>query len=712
MANRDQIGYLSPDKPLEDPEQDRLGYSNFAMHLSESICKMAPLEGFVISVYGPWGSGKSTLLNFLEYYLKQMPESEQPIIMHFNPWWFSGHEDLTIRFFDQLQAELSKKKWIKDPDKLKKLISGFAGIVSKSPIPDPFYIKWLAAISSEIFKKQKNAPELKDKISNALSGQQKKILVIIDDIDRLTADEIRQLFRVIKSVADFPNIIYLLAFDRGVVIEALKKAQDIPGEEYLEKIVQSPFELPIPDKSSLRALLFEKLNLILVDTPEELFDETYWPNVYFQGIDHFITTPRDVIRLANTLNVTYPVVKGEVNSVDFIAIETLRVFCPSAYRMIGENEDEFTRYNKWDEFGDSKMEDLKKFHNSWIETVPDKDREAVKRLVTEIFPRVGAAWGGSSFGADWNSTWRKQLRVCSNDAFPMYFRFNLQEGSISHTEMKAILALTDHPMAFSSKLRELGTQKRPDGTTRLRLFLEKIQDYTLDDIPKENISKIVNILFDIGDELLNPEDRKVVLFDLGNDSRIKSIIRQLLLRFDEAERFDILKKSLSEGQAVSTIVSEVSAIRREHDKNEETQRIGVNETLVNAEHLNLLEEIALGKVDEAAQNGTLLWIPHLDHVLYWWNKFDKSDDVRSWVKEVIKDDNRLVIFLEKFQTKSYEGFSGGYTEVRYRLDPRSLEPFLDPSQIIDRAKRLVLNERITENQRNALERFIKEYEDL
>ena len=125
-----------------------------------------------------------------------------------------------------------------------------------------------------------------------------EILVMIDDIDRLTADEIRQLYRVIKSVADFPNVIYLLAFDKRVVINALEKTQDIPGagEEYLEKIVQTPFELPIPDKNSLRSLLFEKLNLILTDTPEELFDKRYWLNVYFQGIDHFITTPRDVIR--------------------------------------------------------------------------------------------------------------------------------------------------------------------------------------------------------------------------------------------------------------------------------------------------------------------------------------------------------------------------------------------------------------------------------
>lgn len=536
--------------------------------------------------------------------------------------------------------------------------------------------------------------------------------MIIDDIDRLTTDEIRQLFRVIKSVADFPNVIYLLAFDKRVVIKALEKTQDIPGEEYLEKIVQTPFELPIPDKNSLRNLLLEKLNLILSDTPEELFDTRYWRNVYFSGIDHFITTPRDVTRLTNTLSVTYPAVKGEVNSVDFIAIETLRVFCPIAYHMIGENEEEFTRHNKVNTFRDSNMDGLKKFHNSWIDTVQDKDRETVKRLLTAIFPRVGPIWGGTNYDVGWDSTWRRQLRVCSHDAFSMYFRLNLPEGSISYTEMKALIALADDQTAFANKLLELANQKGPDGTTRLRLFLEKFEDYTAKDISEENIPKILQVFFNIGDDLLCPEDRKEMQFDFGNSMRIMRITRQLLLRFDETERFDILKKSMSDGRSISTIVDEVGVQRQGLDEHKDGQRSVADEILINSEHLNLLEQIALGKVIEAAQNGTLLKIPDLAHVLYWWNEFDETDDVRHWVQEIIKDDEGLVLFLEKFLSKGHVGYSDGYTEARYRLDPRSLEPFLDPSQIIDRARRIAFDEGITENQRKALKQFIKEYEVL
>ena len=96
----------SADNALIEPKQDRLGYAPFAKHLADSICQMNFPEGFVIAVYGSSGFGKSTLLNFLTYYLKQKPESDQPIIVPFNPWLFSGGEDITRRFIGQLQTVL------------------------------------------------------------------------------------------------------------------------------------------------------------------------------------------------------------------------------------------------------------------------------------------------------------------------------------------------------------------------------------------------------------------------------------------------------------------------------------------------------------------------------------------------------------------------------------------------------------------------------
>lgn len=330
---------LSSDASIKDPKEDRLGYYPFAKQVGESICKMAPREGFVIAIYGQWGSGKSTVLNFIIHHIEQMPEEFQPIIVRFNPWWFSGQEDLTKRFFSQLQAVLGKEGFSKD--NATKLIADFSDLVSEVPIMP--YASGGKVLSKLIRPKPKDVTDLKEKIAKSLIEKNKRILVIIDDIDRLNSEEVRQIFRVIKAVADFPNITYLVAFDKRVAIKALKSTQGISGEDYLEKIVQVPFELPIPDKYSLRNLFLGKLDQIIEGTSEELFDNDYWSKVYLKGIEPFIDTPRDVVRFINTLSVTYPSVKGEVNAVDFIAVETLRVFCSTIYESIRNNASMFIK---------------------------------------------------------------------------------------------------------------------------------------------------------------------------------------------------------------------------------------------------------------------------------------------------------------------------------------------------------------------------------
>src|SRR5947208_950089 len=115
---------LSADRPVSDPKDDRLGYAPFSKQLALSIRKMLPDDGLVIAIYGPWGTGKTTVLSFVKHYLQQNPQSEQPIIAHFNPWWFSGQEDLTRRFFDQLRAVLSK--WEGVAESFTKQLSDFA----------------------------------------------------------------------------------------------------------------------------------------------------------------------------------------------------------------------------------------------------------------------------------------------------------------------------------------------------------------------------------------------------------------------------------------------------------------------------------------------------------------------------------------------------------------------------------------------------------
>ena len=100
---------LSNDRPLSDPKEDLFGHAPFSRNLAEAIRRQKGADGIVLALYGPWGSGKSTVLSYVLHYLEHAPEAERPIVVTFNPWWFSGQENLARAFLGQLQAVLPEK---------------------------------------------------------------------------------------------------------------------------------------------------------------------------------------------------------------------------------------------------------------------------------------------------------------------------------------------------------------------------------------------------------------------------------------------------------------------------------------------------------------------------------------------------------------------------------------------------------------------------
>jgi predicted KAP-like P-loop ATPase len=695
---------LSADKPLVDPRDDQLGYAIFARHLAFSLTRMVPAEGFVVAIYGPWGSGKTTLLNFLFHYFQQAPHDEQPILVPFNPWWFSGHENLAKHFFDQFQSSLAASN-LNQPD-LQNKIFEFAEMVSELPtsIHIPYIsIGKIAVEFTPLKPALKNIVKLKMEIAEALWKQPRRIFVTVDDIDRLNPEEVRQLFGIIKSVADFPNIVYLLTFDKKVVMDALRGSHGISGENYLEKIVQSPFELPLPDRLSLDRLLFDRLEAIVIGTPEELLDQTYWGKVFLKGVEHFLSTPRKVNLLTNTLIVTYPAVRGEVNSVDFIGIETLRIFCPEAYNMVRTYPDKFTGL----EWVSHRIEQLRTFHLSWFSHIPEEDREAVKGLLSELFPKLQSVWEDMSFTTSMEATWRKQLRICSPDIFPIYFHLALPQGNIAQAEIMSILSIAGNPQAFSARLLELAAQQRLDGRTRLYAFLDRLVDYTEKEIPLESIPSILLSLFDVGDQLMRPEDQGSGKLHVGNDQRVLQIIWELLWRLPSESRFDCLRQAITDGQAVFTSTRIVLELDKLNNKYASEGRSKGQRLIHSADHDSLVR-LVLAKVQSAAQDGSLLNCPKLPEILFQWKIMAGDDEPKTWVVTMARIDSSLVSLLGKFLEKDF-----AHTMLRmesspqYRMNYKALEPFLSLADLLPRIPSLLESPWLSDPQKEALTLFLK-----
>ena len=138
--------------------------------------------------------------------------------------------------------------------------------------------------------------EQKQKIIELLEN--KKIIVIVDDMDRMETSEILDTFRLIKSIADFPNITYILSLDRDLVCKNLTDFQKSRGEAYLDKIIQHPIFLPIPSPETLINMISKKITRHLSDPMGVKFDNERWNELNYKYLRTQIRTPRQAVRLA------------------------------------------------------------------------------------------------------------------------------------------------------------------------------------------------------------------------------------------------------------------------------------------------------------------------------------------------------------------------------------------------------------------------------
>ncbi|MGO9014023.1 MAG: P-loop NTPase fold protein [Dissulfurispiraceae bacterium] len=346
---------FNPDQPVKTHKDDLLGRASFAKSLGNVILKYKEKDSLVIALFGEWGSGKTSIINMAMEEINRISSddtSTRPIIFKFNPWIFSDQQQLIGQFFKQLSAILKRTDYAGDAKKAGEKLDAYARFfepLSLIPAIGP-----VAFILSKIFRDVGNAAKgwgkmkdadldgTKKALNDILFKMQRKIIVVIDDIDRLNNNEIRQIFQLVKSLGDFSNTVYLLAFDKQVVINALSKVQEGSGADYLEKVVQVPFEIPLISKQEVEQLLLSQLDTLIKNIPESRWDQTYWGNIYHSGLRHFFENIRDVTRYINSLRFSLEIVKDVVNPIDLLAITGLQVFIPDIYYGIRDNKDIFT----------------------------------------------------------------------------------------------------------------------------------------------------------------------------------------------------------------------------------------------------------------------------------------------------------------------------------------------------------------------------------
>lgn len=449
---------LSPDLPIAKLEEDGLNRGSFAESLAKTLVQYSFPSSLTIGLYGEWGSGKTSLLNMVFENVERIDDGV--VVLRFNPWLCSDPKQLVTQFFKQMATAIKLKK--RAADKAWELIDQYAdilGATSVIPVAGEIvaaFTKVLTKKAEEETKEQTNdLQESKNQIIKKLKDEKIKIIVSIDDIDRLSEEEIVAVFQLVKSLADFPNTIYVLAFDYDVVVRALGKVQHGDGKEYLEKIVQVPFEIPVPNIDDIHEALFSKLNGILGDIPEEDWDKETWAELFQQGIKNYIRSIRDVIRYTNVFSLKYELLENETSAADLLGLTCLQVFEPTVYSKLPSYKDILCGEKR--SFSHERQKETEEKVECAINRIaPDDgsvtDLEATKNILGTLFPGIKTNMGWS-YGVGRGYSRRDSLirnSIAAPECFDRYFALTLENG--------AIPTATVRRMVFESSESELAEE--------------------------------------------------------------------------------------------------------------------------------------------------------------------------------------------------------------------------------------------------------------
>ncbi len=317
--------FLPNDNPIRLSEHDTLERAGVADSFARQVLALDRSEGAVVGVFGSWGSGKTSFINLAR---KTFDERGVPVL-DFNPWMFSGAEQLIDRFFAELSVELKLNKL----EEIGQAFEDYGEAVSGLSGP----LGALAKITGVHLRRRKGGiSSRRNDVAFALQKRNKPIIVVLDDVDRLSSNEIREVIKLVRLTASFCNVVYIVSCDRLCVERALDEpTQGLSGRDYLEKIIQWPFNVPEVPNQLLSRQLEDAIRDALSDIADlESLDEMDWLDIYPEVVRPLIRNIRDIRRYTLAIRETVSGLGDEVALPDVLALEAVRVFLPDVFRLL------------------------------------------------------------------------------------------------------------------------------------------------------------------------------------------------------------------------------------------------------------------------------------------------------------------------------------------------------------------------------------------
>lgn len=667
------------DKPISSNSEDKLNRKGFAKILAHTLVHLDSKDTFTVGLFGKWGCGKTSLVNMtlseIENIQAESKTEKKIIVVHFEPWNFTDTNQLLTQFFVRLANEF-QKKGDKNLTKIGKALENYSdafGLLELIPgvgAPVASVGKWGFSRLGQKMQKgldERDVLKQKDQVIQLLKAQSNRILVIIDDIDRLSNEQIRYVFQLITSVARFPNTTYLLVFDKEIVVEALKNVQSGNGHDYLEKVIQMPIRIPDVQRSDLRNVLFERLDEIINDFKELGFNPKHWQQLFGSCVDPFITHLRDINRLCNALRFKLTGISSEIDFADMIAISVLEIQHPGVYEWVKNNKPILTGENDYSHLGVNKTQ--KEWLAHYTETFgklilperPDASVEAEAKLVVkflaDLFPYFGRRVGMSYEVFDM-ARFNRNNQIAHPNKFDRYFRLDIDSIAYKTADIQNVVYSLDEG-EISDFL--LGQEEKGASYELLEDIWARISELSCD-----RAKIIIRALLKSMKNLNNTVCKS--WFSLSTSAYAEQMMLDLMERIPAEERVPFISEliSCSDMDALQSIATVINMLELGYGRLAADGQERDYKKVITLDELLTVEIMFTDRVKEILKTNSLFDFSEWRTVYHLLDSFD-PEYTKSYLENALLQDENVLWFLGRFVNvwtgsgKEYE-IQKGYTD--------------------------------------------------
>ena len=508
--------------------------------------------GNVVGLTGAWGLGKTSIMAMTAERLQEM-KKVVPVV--FNPWLFSGRDELLEGFFGELRQSIGSTPG-ESARLLRDQVDRYWGVISFAAKTGAIALGAINGDASVASAATANVDDLRPGRSQPRSAMQERndlekkllasnlaVVVLIDEVDRLEDQEVRAVAQLVKAVGEIKGISYLVAYEPGRVADALGRGEGPSriesGERYIEKIIQHP----IPVRPLFYDDVEKLLELALAGRSEILPEPDNEQIKILESLKAAIHTPREVKRMVGSFSIIHRAVRGEVCPFDTLAYSWMSSRSPTLQKQIADNLDKLVDDPSSEEMSSRITAGLDKNERPTVTDILGESARHYDVILRLLFPRFGHERHADEQHGMRISRRQNLIRLLYLGDPPTLVSRKLVEGIWSTTDINRLVAKLkelkqeDRLISLLDRLDDFLDRLAPEGDEIFWPALAKIIERNHDWIKEPNVDRGI------------AEDAAMLIIRLGirNDGdrdRAKKIFHLLVRSGDLAITPYIVRKHL------------------------------------------------------------------------------------------------------------------------------------------------------------------------